>query len=242
MKEKIVSAILIIALIMPVASIGQEKLTEHKPDIEIGKPSSLGQLFGFKFKGQLRWIPVVGKGITAGQRTVSLHAYFPADGAAAYVVSGSPSRMAEMLRTEYPDGIDAKSAKNILMFFVLGCSGEQDASLVTRMFLDDILGERIPNIPKEKLDKLLEVLFDPPVIKIQDNDWSMQVMIIGENQTIRMSSYKGTLKPFMITEFRTRALFDPLMPFGKASWDIFTEENLKLATENKKKFLEECKH
>ena len=234
MNKKIAAVFFTLFLAIPITSVAQAQQGDQKASLEIGKTSSLGQSFGFKFKGQLLQIPILGDGII-NQRTVSLYVYYPADGSAAYVVSGSPLRMAEMLRTEYPDGVDSKSAKDVIQYFVLGCWGEQNCSVASRGLIE-IFEERIKNIPKERLSELLTALFDLPNLKIKDNDWRLQVTIVGDNNTIQINTYTGALKPFSIDEVTTKVIFDPKRPFQNISLDTFTEENLLLAIENKNNY------
>lgn len=226
--------LLVFAIGLPVFFRGQD--VGHPPvvDIQIREVSRLEKRLGFNFKGKLVLVELAGNGITH-QRTVALAVYYPASGAPAYTVTRSLLRMSEMLREEFPDGIDPELAKKVLHFLVPSSWGYPDSSLATPMLVE-VLQERIPNIPKEKLKYYIDNIFELTKIGITGNDWKMQVVIYGDDDAIHLDQFKGTLAPFSISQFKTTVLFERQ---GKGPHPRFpTEEDLKTALRNKKLLLE----
>jgi hypothetical protein len=191
---------------------------------------------GFPLKGKLLLISI--EETNAGRVSKSMF-YLPNDGTEMYCVTTSLQNMNRLMKNEFPDGLGANRANEILRYLLFHKWMSSDEESQYYCYPEHMLQmQEFPVSGKECLD-LTKKLFTMPKIEIRNNHWiAFTVVTVDRFYGISFRKFSGTLKPLMITENSETVLVPNQPEKTWQPWSVYwTEDILRGAIKEKNALL-----
>jgi hypothetical protein len=155
--------------------------------------------------------------------------YFDNSGRA-WPLLGGYWNIVQMLRCEFPDGIDLAFAQTKLVTILTEFSAG-DGLIADNNVIDQVIDSQAHLSRDGEAQKLVRELLEKPKVTILGNNWSARFLTIAVRERVRINVIKGIMKPFSIQSEVVETLTDECT-------DNFTIARLRAALERKNAMLE----
>jgi len=189
----------------------------------------------FPLKGKLLYIFI--DETKSRQSSVTLF-YLPNDGIKMYAVTKSLENMNQMMRNEFPDGLDVDRANEILSDILFDKWNSYSEMAPNPGRLDHLDQPETDPVPSKECLRLVNELLTTPKIEIQGNHWIAFRVVFNDLDGISFRKFSGTLKPLMIMEYNETVLLADDPSKVRHHWtEYWTDDILQKAIKQKNDLL-----